>query len=117
MTESTFVQNDHNRAEHIRRQYVSREANKLEQLHRLDSKVKGPGRVLASVFGSIGALTMGGGMSLIMVWGNLAMGLPLGIIGMLLALLAYPLYQFTTNKRKKKYADEIMKLSDEVMAA
>ena len=115
MSETTLTQNDRNKAEHIRRQYQSREANKLEQLHRLDSKVKGPGRAVASIIGSIGALTMGGGMSLIMEWGNMATGLPLGIVGLLLALLAYPIYLRMTAGRKKKYADEILKLSSEVI--
>lgn len=115
MNETTLTQNDRNKAEHIRRQYVSRETNKLEQLHRLDSKVKGPGRTVASIIGSIGALTMGGGMALIMEWGNMAAGLPLGITGLLLALLAYPIYLRMTTGRKKKYADEILKLSDEVI--
>lgn len=115
MSEITLTQNDRSKAEHIRRQYVSREANKLEQLHRLDSKVKGPGRTVASIVGGIGALTMGGGMSLIMVWGNMTAGLTLGMIGLMLVLLAYPIYMRMTSGRKKKYADEILKLSDEVM--
>lgn len=115
MSEITLTQNDRSKAEHIRRQYVSREANKLEQLHRLDSKVKGPGRTVASIVGSIGALTMGGGMSIIMVWGSMTVGLPLGVIGLLLALLAYPIYMRMTAKRKKKYTEEILKLSDEVI--
>lgn len=115
MNDTTLSQNDRNQAERIRRQYQNREANKLEQLHRLDSKVKGPGRTVASIIGSIGALTMGGGMSLIMEWGNMTAGLPLGIVGLLLALIAYPIYLRMTAKRKKKYADEILRLSDEVI--
>ncbi|MDL2213960.1 hypothetical protein LJB76_00190 [Clostridia bacterium OttesenSCG-928-O13] len=116
MSESALNQSERNKAERIRRQYISREANKLEQLHQLDGKVKGPGRIAASIVGSVGALTMGGGMSLIMEWGNMTAGLPLGIAGLLLALLAYPIYLRATAGRKKKYADEIIRLSEEVMA-
>lgn len=43
---------DQKRAESIRRQYLSREDNKLEQLQKLDSKVKTPGKIAASLFGA-----------------------------------------------------------------
>jgi len=43
-------------------------------------------------------------------------GLALSIPGLAAALLAYPLYSLITSKRKKKYADEIMRLSDELIS-
>lgn len=43
-------------------------------------------------------------------------GLALSIPGMAVALMAYPVYTMVTDKRKKEYADEIIRLSDEVMA-
>lgn len=101
-------------AESIRRQYVNREQDKIEQLRRLDNKVKMPGRIMASLMGVVGALILGGGMSLIIVWENMEKGITLGIPGMIVALLAYPVYSFITGRRKKKYAEEIFKLSDEI---
>ncbi len=101
-------------AESIRRQYINRDQDKIEQLRRLDSKVKMPGRIVASLMGIAGALVMGGGMSLTMVWDNMENGLLLGIPGMIVALLAYPVYTLITRKRKKKYAEEIFKLSEEI---
>ena len=53
-------------------------------------------------------------MSLIMVWNNMKNGLSLGIPGMIIALLAYPTYSLITGKRKKKYAEMIFKLSEEI---
>lgn len=100
------------KAENIRRQYISREDNKLEQLQRLDGKVKAPGRVIASILGVLGALVMGAGMALVMVWGNMTMGLALSIPGMIVALLAFPVYTLITNSRKKKYAPEMIRLSE-----
>ena len=58
---------DQKKAEDIRRQYVSREENKMEQLRKLDSRVKLPGKIAGSILGVIGALVMGAGMSLVMV--------------------------------------------------
>ena len=115
MSEYKTNAQDQRRAENIRRQYISRNENKMEQLQKLDDKVKLPGKILASVLGVIGSLVMGAGMSLIMVWSNMTLGLVLSIPGMLVALIAYPIYMLITNNRKKKYADEIMRLSDEIM--
>ncbi len=103
------------KAEGIRRQYVSREENKMEQLQKLDSKVKLPGKIVGSILGVIGALVMGAGMSLVMVWGNMTMGLALSIPGLAVLLLGFLAYYLITGSRKKKYAAEIMRLSSDVM--
>lgn len=106
---------DQKKAEDIRRQYVSREENKMEQLRKLDSRVKLPGKIAGSILGVIGALVMGAGMSLVMVWGNMAMGLALSIPGLAVLLLGFLAYYLIPGSRKKKYAAEIMRLSGDVM--
>lgn len=106
---------DAKQAEKIRRQYLEKEANKIELLKKLDDKVKAPGKIIASILGVIGALVMGGGMAMITEWSNMTVGLALGIPGMVAALLAYPVYALITNRRKKKYAAEIMRLSQEIV--
>ncbi|WP_455614957.1 hypothetical protein [Eisenbergiella sp.] len=103
------------KAERIRKQYIDRKEDKLEQLRRLDGRVKAPGRAAAGILGTLGALIMGSGMSLVMVWGNMEYGLPLGITGMLLAILAYPVYSLITGKRKKRFAGQIMEISSGLM--
>ena len=102
------------KAESIRRQYVSHEDNKMEQLQKLDHKVKRPGKIVSFIIGTAGVLVMGAGMANIMVWENMNFGLTLGIPGMIVALMAYPIYSVITNNRKKKYANEIIQLSDTV---
>ena len=77
--------------------------------------MKAPGKVIAGILGIIGALVMGAGMALVMVWGNMTMGLALSIPGLIVALLAIPIYALITASRKKKYAFEIMRLSDSLM--
>ncbi len=106
---------DQRKAENIRRQYVSHEENKMEQLQKLDSKVKLPGKIIGSILGVLGALVMGAGMSLVMVWDNMTMGLALSIPGLAVLLLGFLVYYLITSSRKKKYADEIMRLSDDVV--
>lgn len=108
------TEKDSRQAEKIRRQYLEKETDKMQQLKALDDKVKAPGKITASILGVIGALVMGSGMALVMEWGNMTSGLVLGIPGMLVAAAAYPVYTMITNSRKRKYAPEIIRISDEV---
>lgn len=69
---NSYAANEQNQktAESIGRQYVPRQDNKLEQLQKLDNKVKLPGRAAGGIIGTAGALVMGAGMSQIMVLGK-----------------------------------------------
>lgn len=107
----------------IRTQYTEKEHTQLDALRKLDTKVKRPANVFAYIFGSISAIIMGCGMSLVMtdIGSTLGMtdtmvpGIIIGIVGMLMALINYPIYKGTLGARKKKYADQIMQLSDKII--
>lgn len=114
MSEYNLDNNERAKAQNIRRQYLKQEENKMEQLKQLDRKVKFPGKIIAGMIGTGGALLLGAGMSNIMVWDAMNTGLAMGIPGLIIALLSYPVYHLITGNRKKKYAAQIMKLSDEV---
>lgn len=103
------------KAEIIRRQYMEHKATKLDELQALDDKVKTPGIVSSLILGVLGSLVMGAGMANVMVWNNMTVGLALGIPGLIITLLAYPVYKGITGSRKKKYARQIMLLSDEII--
>ena len=105
---------DLRKAEGIRRQYLARGTNKMEQLQKLDSKVKLPGKIASGILGVMGALVMGAGMSLVMVWGDMTMGLILSIPGLAVLLLVFLVCHLITKSRKKKYAPEIMRLSEDL---
>lgn len=115
MSEYSATNHERSKAQNIRKQYLSREENKMEQLRLLDSRVKTPGKIAAGVLGTAGALLLGAGMSHIMVWNVMGTGLAMGIPGLFIALLSYPVYRLTTGHRKKQYADQIMQLSDELI--
>ena len=53
-------------AQKIRTQYVEKQSTELDELRALDAKVKRPANVFAYTFGSISAIVMGSGMSLVM---------------------------------------------------
>ena len=108
----------------IRTQYTEREHTALDSLKELDRKVKRPANVFAYLFGNLSAIVMGCGMSLVMtdIGSTLGLsgdpmipGIVIGSVGLLLAVLNYPIYKGILNSRKKKYATEILKLSDELM--
>lgn len=108
--------------EKIRTQYTERQPSELDELRELDAHVKRPANVFAYVFGSISAVIMGGGMSLIMteigemigIGDPMIPGLVIGIVGLAMALINYPIYKGILNSRKKKYAPKILALSEKI---
>ena len=110
-------------AQKIRTQYMEKTPSELDALRELDSKVKRPANVFAYTFGSISAIIMGSGMSLVMtdigatigITSALVPGIAIGVVGLGMALLTYPMYKGVLNSRKKKYGAEILSLSDKIM--
>ena len=99
--------------------------DKMARLRRLDASVTNTAQAVALVFGVIGALILGFGMSLVMtelaeslgISGDAAMviGIIVGIVGGILAILAYPIYNAIVKAKRKKLAPEIIRLTDELM--
>ena len=107
----------------IRTQYTEKSDTRLDELKKLDAKVKRPANVFGYTFGSISAIIMGSGMSLVMtdigemigMSETMAPGIVIGVIGMVMALANYPIYKNILASRKAKYADRIIALSDDLM--
>ncbi|MBQ7779440.1 MAG: hypothetical protein IJ404_03000 [Clostridia bacterium] len=100
--------------------------NSMEKLRRLDAAVTQKATAVSLIFGVIGALIMGFGMSLVMSekLGELLgmesvaamiLGIPIGIIGIALVALAYPMYNRIVKKERDRIAPEILRLTDELM--
>ena len=115
--------NQQQAASKIRDKYVEKPTSELDELRELDARVKRPANVFAYVYGSISAVVMGAGMSLVMtdvgsligLTDSLVPGIAIGLVGMVLALLTYPLYKGILNSRKKKYGEKILSLSEKIM--
>ena len=109
--------------EKIRSQYTEQEHTELDDLKALDAKVKRPANVFGYTYGSIGAIVTGAGMSLVMtdigsmlgMTETLIPGIAVGIVGLAMSCTTYPIYKKILNSRKKKYAHQIMELSDRIM--
>ena len=109
--------------EKIRSQYTEAEFTDLDALKTLDAKVKRSANVFGYVYGSIGAVIMGAGMSLVMtdigkmigLASTLTPGIAVGVVGLVMTCTTYPIYKKILNSRKKKNAGQIMELSDRIM--
>ena len=110
-------------AQNIRAQYMEKKITELDELRALDAKVKRPANVFAYAFGSIAAIIMGSGMSLVMtdigatlgIASAMPVGIAVGVVGMLMALINYPMYKSILASRKNKYASKILALSEKIM--
>lgn len=115
--------NDQYTAEKIRTQYVERQNTELDMLRALDAKVKRPARGFAYFFGSISAIVMGAGMSLIMtdigaylgLSSTMLPGIAIGVIGLFMAIINYPIYRGILKSRKEAYSAEILALSNRII--
>jgi len=118
----TYTAQQQKEVEAIRKMYLPKEEDKMQQLRRLHAVPTRKAQTCAVAVGVIGALIMGTGMSLAMTdigaaLGSLAMtlGIAVGLVGMVLVALAYPLYDRVLKKQRAKIAPEILRLSDELL--
>lgn len=110
-------------AQKIRTQYMEKEATELDELRELDAKVKRPANIFSYIFGSFSAIVMGAGMSLVMtdigskigLSNAMVPGIVIGVAGLAMAALTYPLYKKILDRRKKKYGEKILELSEKII--
>ncbi len=113
----TYSANQQNEVKRIRDKYIPKEADKMEQLRRLDQSVTQKAMVYSLIVGIIGSLILGTGMSCAMVWKGVMFipGIIIGIIGICAISAAYPIYNRTLKKERKKIAPQVIRLTDELM--
>lgn len=122
----TYSAKEQAEVEAIRKKYAAPlEEDKLTLLRRLDASVTRKATTVSLIVGVLGALLMGSGMSLIMTeLGTLLslnaltavlVGLALGVPGLLLICLAYPVYNRIVKKQRQKIAPQILSLTDDLL--
>lgn len=107
-------------AREIRDHYTEKAPTDLDRLRMLDRQVKAPANRFAWCFGSVAALILGAGMSLVMTDIGAVLGLEhpmlpgifVGVIGLVLAVLNYPIYRAFLARRRRKFAPRILALSE-----
>lgn len=113
----TYSAEEQQELKKIREKYLPKEENKMEQLRSLDSKATGKATMIAIIIGVIGALLLGVGMCCTMVWQGkwFVPGILVGIIGIGIVAIAYPVYNKTLKTEREKIAPEVLRLTEELL--
>ena len=121
----TYSAKEQEEIRRIRQKYIVQEEDRMTRLRKLDEKATSKATMMSLIFGIIGALVMGTGMSLIMtdLAGILGMtavacmivGVIVGFVGMFLVAMAYPVYKKVLKTEHEKIAPEILRLSEELL--
>ena len=116
--EIVINQDEKNYIKKLMKKYEEKEISKLDELRNLDKKAKLGAIKFAYIFGIIGSLILGLGMSISlgiifeeMMW----LGIILGLIGILFICINYNIYKKLLIKGKNKYSSQILKLSKELL--
>lgn len=114
---TALSQEERKEIDSIRRQYCPSEQkeSKLDRLRRLDARVKNSATIISLILGVLGLLTFGLGLTTILEWNNLLLGIVIMLVGSVPIALAYPVYLKILNKNKKRYGQEILSLSEELL--
>lgn len=112
---SAPTEDERREVESIRKMYLDqeRENDKLTRLRKLNARVKNTAMCVSLSVGIVGLLLFGGGMSLTLMQGNYVWGIILSLIGIVPIAIAHPVYNALLKRGKKKYGEEILRLSGE----
>lgn len=112
----TYSAKQQEEIQNIRKKYLPKQEDKMEQLRRLDQSATKKGTAISIIVGVIGCLLLGVGMCCTMVWMEQLFipGIVVGMIGIAAIAGAYPLYSRITKKEREKLAPQILKLTEEL---
>lgn len=118
----TYSAQQQQEIEAIRKKYLPKEEDKMAQLRKLHHSASQKAQAASIAIGVIGALILGTGMSLCMTelgagLGQLAMiiGILVGLVGLVMVALAYPIYNCVLKKERQRISPEILRLTDELL--
>ena len=121
----TYSAKEQDEIKRIRQKYQIQEEDGINRLRRLDAEVTSKATAIALSIGIVGTLIMGTGMSLILSELSTLLGLAeltgmvggiiTGVLGIVMVVLAYPVYNKVIKKEREKIAPEILQLSAELM--
>ena len=123
----TYSAKDQAEIENIRKKYEpqSRYESNLDQLRKLDASVTSKAAMISLIVGITGTLVLGLGLSLILsdLYALIGLskslcqilGIVIGVIGIFVDSINYPLYDIIIMRERKRVAPEIIRLSNELM--
>ena len=116
---SALTEAEKKEIERIKNEYREKDSRQitLEELRKLDAKVKNTPTIVALTLGVIGVLIFGLGMTLVLEWENSLLGVILGAVGAIVAMLAKPLHGILYKRLKARHGKKIIELSEKLIDA
>ena len=101
------------RAKYLPKETETAQRSALEKMKRLDSRTERRAQIAGLTLGIAATLVFGLGMSASLVWGQLFVGVSIGLIGLAGMMAALPIYRLVLKKERARIAPEILALSGE----
>lgn len=112
----TYSASQQEEIEQIRKKYLPKESGGMEELRRLDAMVERQGLITSLCLGIGGTLLLGIGLCCVLMWTRFfALGVVVGVIGIVGIALAYPANQYVIKKEREKNAPRILELTEELL--
>ncbi|MDE5897532.1 MAG: hypothetical protein K2H43_06945, partial [Clostridia bacterium] len=116
-TYSAPTEEERREIEDIRKRYTEKSdtEGKLERLRRLHRHVNRPPLAVSVTAGVVGTLIFGLGMTMVLEWHLIGWGIGVAAVGAGILALARFAHKALLKRNKKKYGDEILKLTEELL--
>lgn len=114
---SALTEAEKKEIERIKNEYREKDSRQitLEELRKLDAKVKNIPTIVALTIGVLGTLIFGLGMTFVLEWDNSLLGVILGAVGAIVATLAKPLHGILYKRLKARHGKKIIELSEKLI--
>ena len=116
-TYSAPTEYERRQIEQIRAKYAPKSEDEcsMQTLKALDNKIHSTATMLALVFGILGCLIFGLGLTMVLEWNILTWGIVIMAIGCIPMAFAYPAYTASIKRGKQKYGEKILQISNQLL--
>ena len=101
--------------EKIRNKYIQNQESDLDELRKLDQKVTNTATFGSIFVGIVGVLVFGTGLSLVLSFGKMILGIIFSFLGLLVMGSGLLVNKIITKKLREKYAPRILELSERLL--
>ncbi len=115
----TYSSSEQEEIDAIKRKYLvtddaEAEQDVLTQLYAIEKRVENVSKIRAIMLGILGLILLGVGMCCVLVWIGVwfFVGIPIGLLGIGMMAMAYPLYGVLMHKMREKYREKVLALTE-----
>ncbi len=109
-----YAAKDLKEANEIKDRFVEREKSKIEQLRDIDNACINKGIRAGLLLGIPALAFFGVGMTMVLSYKVYIVGSIIGITGMILGGLSYPVHRNAIKRAREQYRDEVLRLTKEI---